>query len=115
MRFGLVGVPTILFFQNGKVIGKFNNSNPSIDAFVSFVTQLTGLNPDPNVNISLEDLSGPVPVVPQESQDIVLLISTLFLFLMFSYLIIKSAYFKRFVEYLRNTWREAEAHHEHLD
>ena len=115
MRFGLVGVPSILLFHNGKIAGKFNNSSFTLDALISFVNKLTGLEPDPTVILSLEDLITPIRVIPQKSPDIVLIISTLFLILMLAYLIIKSAYFNRIVEFLRNTWREAEAHHEHLD
>lgn len=115
MRFGLVGVPTVLFFHNGKVVAKYNDSDPSVEGFVSFINRVTGLSPASSPIITEDDKQGPVPTSPESRLDFVLVISWLFVIFCFSYLFGKSAFFQRMVESVRNTWREAEAQHEHLD
>lgn len=114
MRFGLVGIPTILFFHNGKMVAKFNNTEPTKELLFAFIKHVAGLEPDPNVNITELDWSGPVPTTVEPISDYVLTISSIFLFVSLFYLTVKSTVFKKIVESIRNTWREAEAH-QHLD
>lgn len=115
MRFGLVGVPTILFFHNSKIVAKFNDSDPVIENLVVFVNRVTGLSPAGPGTLELtdEDRAGPVPSVIEPRLDYVLLLSWVFVLTCFSHFVLKSAMFKRFAEYVRNNWREAEAQHEH--
>lgn len=47
--------------------------------------------------------------------DYVLVMSWLFVIFCGGYFVAKSSQFRQFVESIRNTWREAEAHHEHID
>lgn len=115
MRFGLVGVPTILFFHNSKIVAKFNDSDPTIENLVSFVNRVTGLSPagPGSLEITDEDRSGPVPSVIETRFDYVLFFSWVFVLTCFSNFVLKSARFKHFTEYVLNNWREAEAQHEH--
>ncbi|RWS02370.1 thioredoxin domain-containing protein 15-like protein, partial [Dinothrombium tinctorium] len=115
MRFGLVGIPSFLFFHGGKVVGKYNDSDPSIEGFISFIHKITGLQTSSEPMITEEDKLGPVPTIPEQRLDYVLIISFLFITLSISYLIGKTTIFQRMIENVRNTWREAEAQHEHLD
>lgn len=115
MRFGLVGVPSILFLFNGKVIAKYNDSDPSLEGFVSFVHKVSGLSPASSPILIEEDYNGPVPCSPQVTLDYVLTLSWLFVIGCFAYLFGKSAMFKGIVQSLVNTWREAEAQHQHVD
>ncbi|XP_074594686.1 thioredoxin domain-containing protein bug [Brevipalpus obovatus] len=115
MRFGLVGIPTILFFHSGKMIAKFNHTEVTLENLNSFLKRITGLEPDDTVKIEDLDLTGPVPIVPEPMTDYVLIVSSLFLFISLVYLIIKSTIFKKISDSIRNTWREAEAQHEHLE
>lgn len=114
MRFGLVGIPSILFFNNGKMIAKFNNTEPTKESLFAFIKHVSGLEPDSSINITELDWSGPVPTVPEPITDYVLALSSLFLFFAIFYVTIKSTIFKKLVESVRNTWREAEAH-QHMD
>src|SRR6266487_4610349 len=61
MRFGLVGIPSILLFHNGKVVAKYNDSEPTLDGFVSFIHKVTGINPLSSPILIEEDNLGPVP------------------------------------------------------
>lgn len=115
MRFGLVGVPSILFLHNGKVVAKYNDSDPSLEGFVAFVAKVAGLSPSSSPILIEEDYVGPVPAAPQPALDFVLILSWAFVMACFVYLFGKSSLFRRFVDSVRNTWREAEAQHEHLD
>lgn len=117
MRFGLVGVPTILFFHNTKIVSKFNDSDPTIENLVSFVNRVTGLSPAGRgtLEITEEDKAGPVPSKVEHRIDYVLILSWFFVLLCACHFVIRSAAFKRFAEYVRNNWKEAEAQHEHQE
>lgn len=115
MRFGLVGVPSLLLFHNGKVAAKFNDSDPTINGFVSFVTKMTGLNPEKEPALTEKDYNEPLSLQPDQQFDFILLFSWLFVITCSCYLFSKSVLYKRMAESIRNTWREAEAQHEHLD
>lgn len=117
MRFGLVGVPSILFFQNSKMVAKFNDSTPTIEGLVSFVHRLTGLNPkSANLGITEEDLAGPLSSTPEQRFDFVLILSWIFIICCCFHFFTQSSIYKRLAENIRNNWREAEqANHEHTD
>lgn len=115
MRYGLVGVPTILLFHNGKVAAKLNDSNPTVDGFVAFIQQLTGLSPQMPTNLTESDLLGPLSSTPEDKFDYLLLLASIFALICFGYLFGKSNLFKTTVETVRNNWREAEAQHQHID
>ncbi|XP_054155478.1 thioredoxin domain-containing protein 15-like [Oppia nitens] len=115
MRYGLVGVPTVLFFHNGKVVGKVNDTDPTIESFAIYITQLTGISPVLPTNVTDDDLLGPLSSTPEPHFDYLLLFSWIFAWICFSYLFAKSNLFKTTLEAVRNNWREAEAQHEHID
>lgn len=117
MRFGLVGVPTILFFHNSKIVAKFNDSDPTIENLVSFVNRVAGLNPagPGDIEVTEEDRTGPVPSVVEHRPDYVLILCWIFVSLCACHFVIRSTVFKRFADYVRHNWREAEAQHEHRD
>ncbi|CAG2181243.1 unnamed protein product, partial [Oppiella nova] len=69
MRYGLVGIPSVLFFHNGKVVGKVNDSEPTVDGFVTYISQLTGMSPVGSTNITESDLSGPLSSEPEPRFD----------------------------------------------
>lgn len=63
MRFGLVGVPSVLFIHNGKVVAKYNDtSDPTLEGYVAFIATVAGLEPTGEVIITEEDQRGPVSV-----------------------------------------------------
>lgn len=61
MRFGLVGVPSVLFLHNGKVVAKYNDTDPTLEGYVSFISVVAGIEPSGGpVVITEEDQLGPV-------------------------------------------------------
>ena len=116
MRYGLVGVPSILFFHNGKVVGKFNETDPSLNSMVSYIEELTGHSVDPKVVfVTHDDMEGPVKVDNDFRTDYLLVFCWIFFIICLVYLFFQSSLFKSIVETIRNNWREAEAQHEHID
>lgn len=116
MRFGLVGVPSILLLQSSKLIAKYNDSDPSIEGLVSFVTKMTGVNPVGEPSITEQDLEGPVPTKPEPRIDSMLIISWIFVLACLSFFFYKSTTFKKFLEFVARNWREAEAEqHLHME
>jgi hypothetical protein len=116
MRFGLVGVPSVLFFHNSKLVAKYNDSVPSIEGLVSFINRITGLSPISGKELTDEDMEGPVPTTPTPRVDYVLILAWIFVLACCCRFLVLSTGFKRFIEYVRNNWREAEqAQHDHAD
>ncbi|KAI1293478.1 Thioredoxin domain-containing protein 15 [Halotydeus destructor] len=121
MRFGLVGVPTILFLQNGKAIGKLSEDIRlmSIDSLAEFIWKLSGLRPSANPMVHKEDYFGPLPIRVVKQPDYALYLSWFFVIVStLGYLISNASrlgYLTKINDWLRTTWRDANAHHEHLD
>ncbi|XP_013777665.1 thioredoxin domain-containing protein 15-like [Limulus polyphemus] len=115
MRYGLVGVPTVLLFHKGKPIVKFNGSEAQIENFAVFVTKYTGMSPEDGLNITSADMMGPVPTQPAQRTDFVLILAWMFTLGCLCTWFLRSSLWQRIVECVRNTWREAEAQHEHVD
>lgn len=115
MRYGLIAVPTILFFQNGRAVAKFNGSHANLERFANFVNGFTGIAPDGALNVTSADMTGPVPAALQERIDYILLLSWTFTIICMCIWFLKSSFCHRIVESIQNTWREAEAQHEHED
>lgn len=116
MRFGLVGVPSVLFFHNSKLVAKYNDSVISVEGLVSFINRITGMSPEGGKELTEEDMEGPVPTTPVSRADYVLILSWIFVLACCCRFLVLSTAFKRFIEYVRNNWREAEqAQHEHMD
>ncbi|XP_076365623.1 thioredoxin domain-containing protein bug isoform X2 [Tachypleus tridentatus] len=115
MRYGLVGVPTVLLFHKGKPIAKFNGSEAQIENFAVFLTKYTGLSPEDELNITTADMMGPVPTQPDQRTDFVLILAWIFTLGCLCTWFLRSSLWQRIVECVHNTWREAEAQHEHVD
>lgn len=69
------------------------------------------------LNVTSKDFNGPIPSVPSLEKDIWLLISWIFIIICFMYYISRSTLWRKVVDLIRTTWREAEAQaqHEHMD
>ena len=113
MRFGLVGVPTVLLMQDGKVAGKFNGTGITLEALNDFVQKTTNLEAVGKVEILDQDYKGPVPTVLEPSFDYVLVICALFVLFMLVYYVRRSRIYNRLSETVRNAWQESQR--EHLD
>ena len=91
---------------------EFARSNP-----ISDVTMFTLLEPreDMPMNLTLADYNGPVPTKEVIVTDYYLYAAYIFTSLVALRHFARSSYFKRFLESIRNTWREAEIQHEHQE
>lgn len=114
---GVVGVPSLLLFHNGKPVAKFNDSEYTLELFSKFITRHTGINAEEKSYVTSADFSGPVSSVPSKEDDMLLFLSWIFIVICVAYYFSKSKYWKWIVETVQNTWRESEAQaqHEHND
>ncbi|GJQ80971.1 hypothetical protein Trydic_g4788 [Trypoxylus dichotomus] len=112
---GIVGVPSILLFHNGKAVAKFNYSEYTLDTFSQFLAKYTGINPEEKSYVTSADFSGPVSSVPSKETDIFLGLSWTFIILCGIFYFTKSKWWRWIIETVQSNWRESEAQHEHTD
>jgi thiol-disulfide isomerase/thioredoxin len=114
--FGILSVPTILLFHNGKTVAKFNDTSLTLDKFAAFIHAFTDLRSAENFNLtSVPDNRGPLSSVATETRDVWLYLAWIFIVLCFFHYAAKSTLWKKVSDLVRTTWREAEAQHEHTD
>lgn len=112
---GIVGVPTLILFHNGRPIAKFNDTEYTLELFSRFLTKYTGMLPEEKSYVTSADFAGPVSSTPERDTDYFLGLSWAFIFVCAIYYFTKSKWWKWIVETVQNTWRESEAQHEHND
>lgn len=105
-EFGIVGLPTILLFHQGRPIVKFYGENWD---FRKFVTKHTGLTVPPHATITSDDFRGPLPIIAEESPDYYLLLAWTFIIFCAGNYFSKSALCKQMIEMIQRNWRESEA------
>lgn len=113
-QYGIVGVPTLKFFHNGRPVGKFNGTEYNIQSFSKFVHAITGQNPQ-GLLVTSKDFQGPVSSVVEKDTDYLLVLSWFFIIVCAIYYFTQSKWWKMIVEMVKNNWRESEAQHEHND
>lgn len=114
---GIVGVPSLLLFHNGRSVAKFNASEYTLEQFSQFITKHTDILPVEKSTVTSVDFSGPVTSVPSKESDMFLIFSWLFISICSGYYFTKSRWWKWIIETIQSNWRESEAHaqHEHVD
>ncbi|KAH3872419.1 uncharacterized protein LOC127868762 [Dreissena polymorpha] len=110
-KFGTVSVPNILVFHQSRMAVKFNETERIFEKFVSFVTNATGLQPNTSVQVTEADYQGPVPSIPTNEPDYLLLLSWLFVICCSSYMVVKSNKGQQWINKVRILWQE----HQHID
>ncbi|XP_053610874.1 thioredoxin domain-containing protein 15 [Plodia interpunctella] len=113
-QYGIVGVPTLKMFHNGRPVGKFNGTEYNIHSFSKFVHAITGQQPQALLVLS-KDFQGPVSSVVEKDTDYFLVLSWLFIIVCSIYYFMQSKWWRMIVEMVQNNWRESEAQHEHND
>lgn len=113
-QYGIVGVPTLKMFHNGRPVGKFNGTEYNIHSFSKFVNAITGMSPEALVVMS-KDFQGPVSSVVEKETDYFLVLSWIFIIICSVYYFMQSKWWGMIVEMVQNNWRESEAQHEHTD
>ena len=78
---GIVGVPTLMLFHNGRPMAKFNESEYTLELFSKFVTKHTGIPAAEKSTVTSADFSGPVTSVPAKDIDVFLIITWIFIIL----------------------------------
>ncbi|KAI4455882.1 hypothetical protein MML48_8g00001093 [Holotrichia oblita] len=112
---GIVGVPSMLLFHNGRAVAKFNYSEYTLETFSQFLTKYTGINPEEKSFVTSADFSGPVSSVPSKETDIFLGLSWGFIIICGIFYFTKSKWWRWIIETVQSNWRESEAQHEHTD
>lgn len=111
--FGIIGLPTIILFHNGRIVQKFNISQPAtVTNFVNFIKNHTNLKvPNmSNVVVTTDDFSSTSALrnsMQEEQFDIYLWLSWIFIIICSIYYFIRSKTFKQIVEMINRTWRES--------
>ncbi|XP_059048700.1 thioredoxin domain-containing protein 15 [Achroia grisella] len=113
-QYGIVGVPTLKMFHNGRPVGKFNGTEYNIQSFSKFVHAITGKHPQ-GLLVTSKDFQGPVSSVVEKDTDHFLILSWLFIIVCGLYYFMQSKWWRMIVEMVQNNWRESEAQHEHND
>lgn len=114
-QYGIVGIPTLLLFHQGRPVAKFNNTEYNIETFVQFVTKYTKIKPTDKYFVTSADFFGPLSSIPDKRADYFLILSWVFLIICAAYYFSKSSWWKSIVETIKNNWRESEAQHEHTE
>lgn len=110
--FGIIGLPTLMLFHNGRIVQKFNISQPAtVTNFVTFLMNHTNLKPNSsNVVVTSEDFSPTSPLkitMLEEKFDGYLWLSWIFIIICSVYYFAKSRTFRQIVEMINRTWRES--------
>lgn len=112
-EFGIVGLPTILLFHQGRPVVRFNESIPTVNNFIKFVTKHTGIEPlNANIYVSSEDFIGPLSHKVEKETDIYLYLSWIFIKICCCYYFTKSKLYTQFIEMIKRNWQESEESHQ---
>lgn len=112
--FGIIGLPTIMLFHQGRPVVKFNDTPPTVNCFASFVTKHTGLEPTTNnMYVTSEDFHGPLSNKVEIETDYCLYLAWSFIMVCSCYYFTKSKLYIQIIETIKRNWRESEAQHEH--
>ncbi|XP_076271209.1 thioredoxin domain-containing protein bug [Rhynchophorus ferrugineus] len=114
---GIVGVPTLLLFHNGRAIVRYNDSEYNLESFIKYIKRHTLIEPQKNSVVTSYDFTGPVVSSPSKESDMLLIISWLFIITCLCYYFSQSKLCKYIAETIQRNWRESEQHieHEHID
>jgi thioredoxin-like negative regulator of GroEL len=111
--FGIIGLPTIILFHNGRMIQKFNTTQQlTVTNLVNFITSNTNLKPNSsNIAVTSEDFSSTSLLkitMQEESFDPYLWMSYIFIVVCaIYYFVMKSRTYQQIVEMINRTWRES--------
>ncbi|XP_078407061.1 thioredoxin domain-containing protein 15 [Cetorhinus maximus] len=105
-RFGTVAVPNILLFQGVKPMARFNHTDRTLPTLRAFIFNQTGIEAYGTIEVTEQDLSGPLPSVAVRGIDWLLVFSVLFVCVFLVYGTVQSDSIK---------WLITGQEHEHQD
>uniref|UniRef100_A0A1B6F1Z4 Thioredoxin domain-containing protein n=1 Tax=Cuerna arida TaxID=1464854 RepID=A0A1B6F1Z4_9HEMI len=112
-QYGIVGVPTVMLFHNGRPAAKFNDSEYTLEMFSRFITRHTGILPEEKMFVTSADFGGPVGSVVARETDYWLGLAWLVIAVVGGVGVAKSRMWHNIVEAVQDLWRETEAQHFH--
>ncbi|XP_055608315.1 thioredoxin domain-containing protein 15 [Uranotaenia lowii] len=118
-EFGILGLPTIMFFHQGRPLIKFNETEITLESLVKFVTKHSGVEPrlaNHKMTIQVphyisDDFKGPLSNKVEKKTDYWLYVAWIFIVVCGCYYFTKSVFYVQIVEMVKRNWRESEAHH----
>uniref|UniRef100_A0A336MTV1 CSON001254 protein n=1 Tax=Culicoides sonorensis TaxID=179676 RepID=A0A336MTV1_CULSO len=113
--FGIIGLPTIMIFHQGRPLVKYNETSYSVKNFIKFIHRYTNLEAY-KLNaayVTSDDFNGPLSNKVAYERDIWLWVAWLFIIACACYYFSRSRLYNQIVEMIKRTWRESEAQHEH--
>uniref|UniRef100_A0A1B6M390 Thioredoxin domain-containing protein n=1 Tax=Graphocephala atropunctata TaxID=36148 RepID=A0A1B6M390_9HEMI len=114
-QYGIVGVPTVMLFHNGRPAAKFNDSEYTLEMFSRFITRHTGIQPEEKMFVTSVDFGGPVGSVMAKETDYWLGLAWLVIGVVGGVGVAKSRMWLNIVEAVQDLWRETEAQHFHTE
>lgn len=107
-EFGIIGLPTIMLFHQGRPVVKFNETSFTINNFVRFITQHTNIEPTTTkLFVTSADFHGPLPNTIERDTDYCLWMAWIFILVCVCYYFTKSKWFAQIVEIIKRNWRES--------
>jgi hypothetical protein len=82
---------------------------------LKWILMCAGMAAQGKLFVTSADFNGPVPSVPVKETDYCLALSWVFILICGVFFFSKSSWWQWIVETIQNTWREAEAQHEHVE
>uniref|UniRef100_A0A182PKW6 Thioredoxin domain-containing protein n=1 Tax=Anopheles epiroticus TaxID=199890 RepID=A0A182PKW6_9DIPT len=119
-EFGIVGLPTIMLFHQGRPLVKYNGTEISLHSLAKFVTRHTGIEPRlvnqksgtaTVLHYISNDFKGPLSNKVEHRTDYWLYVAWVFILICLSYYFSKSALYAQIVEMIKRNWRESAAQH----
>ncbi|KAF0310121.1 Thioredoxin domain-containing protein 15 [Amphibalanus amphitrite] len=109
-RFGIIAVPTVLLFHNGRPVARYNQSEPTLERLAEFISSHTLLSAGGPLEITDADLAGPLPTVAEHRLDWYLVAAWLFIIVCVACAATRLRLWRRAADTVRAWWLEAEQH-----
>ena len=114
MRLSLFGVPSIILLQNDRIVARFNGTEINLATLQEFITKTTSFEPLQPLEVTDDDLLGPVPTKVEPQFDYLMLFAVVFLLSIFVDIVRTSRIYAYLLEIIASTWLESQQR-EHLD
>uniref|UniRef100_A0A182MXT5 Thioredoxin domain-containing protein n=1 Tax=Anopheles dirus TaxID=7168 RepID=A0A182MXT5_9DIPT len=118
-EFGIVGLPTIMLFHQGRPLVKYNGTEITLTALAKFVTRHTGIEPrlanqkssTTVLHYISDDFKGPLSNKVEFRTDYWLYVAWAFIVVCACYYFSKSSLYAQIIEMIKRNWRESAAQH----
>ena len=110
-EFGVIGLPTVMLFHQGRPVIKFNETSFTVNNFVKFIQRHTNIEPiTTKIYVTSDDFHGPLSNKVERDTNYCLWMAWIFIFLCCCYYFTKSKWFTQFIEIIKRNWRESSEH-----